>query len=150
MTFNNYKIVSGIGEACYELLAFDKALVNAGIGDYNLVRVSSILPSGCIESKDISVEKGGILYTAYASAIVKAGESKSLAVAIALPVDNLLNGVIFETEADLGNAEKYVKDMCATAMLTRNRTVKDYQSTSVDIYGKESVYVCGLVAVVMW
>ena len=77
-------------------------------------------------------------------------ESKSLAVAVALPVDGFLNGVIFEAETDLGNAEKCVKDMCATAMLVRNRTVKDIQCISVDICGKESGYVCGLAAVVMW
>ena len=46
--YKNYTIVSGVGKGLTSLSAFDNALLNAGVGDYNLVKVSSILPAKCI------------------------------------------------------------------------------------------------------
>jgi arginine decarboxylase len=37
-------IVKATGEADTELAAFDNALINCGIGNYNLIRLSSVLP----------------------------------------------------------------------------------------------------------
>lgn len=42
-----YKIISGSGERKFPLAAFDKALRDAGIGDFNLVKVSGILSAHC-------------------------------------------------------------------------------------------------------
>ena len=42
-------LTSGWGEASTELNAFDAALIKAGIGDTNLVKMSSILPPGAEE-----------------------------------------------------------------------------------------------------
>ena len=38
------EIVEGFGEARTAISSFDKALHNAGIGDYNLIQISSIIP----------------------------------------------------------------------------------------------------------
>ena len=40
------EVVAGTGEAGTALGAFDAALGAAGIGDYNLVRLSSVVPPG--------------------------------------------------------------------------------------------------------
>lgn len=47
------KITYGIGEASTELSAFDKALFDAGVGNYNIIKLSSVIPEGA----EIKIEK---------------------------------------------------------------------------------------------
>lgn len=42
----NLKISKGIGHGPTELAAFDQALVNAGVANFNLILLSSVLPQG--------------------------------------------------------------------------------------------------------
>jgi len=49
-----------------ELNAFDLALKNAGIAQYNLVQVSSILPSGCKQTKRKAIPAGSITHAVVA------------------------------------------------------------------------------------
>lgn len=93
---SHYTIVSGKGSSKHALVAFDNALLDAGIGDYNLVKVSSIIPSGCIFRDTVNIEKGSILYTAYAEQVVQDGQLRSTAVAIAFPKRVNENGVILK------------------------------------------------------
>jgi arginine decarboxylase len=44
-------LVSGVGYGSTELTSFDAALLDAGIGDFNLVRMSSIMPPGFSQAK---------------------------------------------------------------------------------------------------
>ena len=39
-------VTSGTGEAATEPAAFDGALLDAGIANYNLIRLSSVIPAG--------------------------------------------------------------------------------------------------------
>ena len=41
-------IVSGVGTAPTRIAAFDQALINAGIANYNLLLLSSVIPAGSI------------------------------------------------------------------------------------------------------
>ena len=145
-----YSVVSGQGTSNYALVAFDNALRQAGIGDYNLVKVSSILPPGCIYKEHINLEKGSIMYAAYATATVIEGEMKVTAVAAAIPEDDKKNGVIFEHVTETQDAEKKVRDMCLEAMNNRNRSIKEIKSSSLTIYGEKDKYVCSISAIVMW
>ena len=144
-----YTIVSGRGESKYRLVAFDKALLDAGIGDYNLVKVSSIIPPGCTFRETIDLSKGSILYVAYAAKTVQEGQLGSTAVAIAIPIDSDKNGVIFEDSSD-NNAENIVRDMCQEAMLNRGLSISNIKCSSMAIEGIPDKYVCGVSAVVMW
>ena len=145
-----YTIVSGTGYSKYALVVFDNALIDAGIGDYNLVKVSSILPADCEYKKHIDIPHGSIVYAAYATATVSEGQEISLAVAVAVPSDMRENGVIFETSSRDNNAERIVNEMCCEAMKKRGRLIKDLKSSSIIISGKRDIYVCGVSAVVMW
>ena len=49
-------IAAGVGSAPTKLAAFDTALVNAGIANYNLIKLSSVIP----EHTQIVVHKGKI------------------------------------------------------------------------------------------
>lgn len=147
-----YTIVSGIGKGQYELTAFDHALHVAGIGDYNLVKISSILPAECCYVNAIDLPKGSIVYTAYAHKILnpKSEIIGSVAVGIAVAKNNSENGVIFEASVETNEAEKIVRKMCCEAMLNRTRAIKDLVSKAEQISADQQLYVCGVAAVAMW
>jgi arginine decarboxylase len=67
MGFKYYKPITSIGFGTYKISAFDDALYQAGIGNYNLVKVSSILPPDCqlYTGDKIPLEDGSPLYIAF-------------------------------------------------------------------------------------
>lgn len=146
----HYSIVSGLGESEYPLVAFDNALLNAGIGDYNLVQVSSILPPKCTYKEQIDIPKGSILFAAYAYEILKFNQHYSVAVATAIPKQPDKNGVIFETSEEGSNAKENACKMCQEAMKNRDRDIKEIKSSCIEVKGKENLFVCGISAIVMW
>lgn len=147
----HYKIVSGVGLGKYELIAFDAALQNAGIGNFNLVKVSSVLPPKAMYCEDIPKEYGSIMYTAYASLVIKYGESGQTAVAVAVPQNSSDNGVIFEYSSKQGgDAEAIVEAMCIEAMADRKLSILQIIKSSQDISGTEDMFTAAISAVVMW
>ena len=145
-----YTVVSGLGNSEYELVAFDKALLNAGIGDYNLVKVSSIIPASCSFRKEIDLAKGSIVFAAYVSKTVCDGEVGSTAVSIAVSTCDEENGVIFEASSDDNNAKDIAQKMCREAMDNRKRKIKEVITSSTFIKGYPQQYTCGISAVVLW
>lgn len=92
-----YKITSGAGASNYELVAFDSALQDAGIADYNLIKISSILPAGAHVEPEIGAEKGSIIPTAYATVSDnRCNTFLQTGVAIGIPEDDKVVGVIME------------------------------------------------------
>lgn len=148
----HYKIVSGSGESKFPLAAFDKALRNAGIGDFNLVKVSSILPAHCMYSEEITLAPGSIIYVAYASITITKGENGQTAVAVATAANSDENGVIFETSSkkNLENCEILVENMCNEAMEERNRKIEKIKKSSQKIFATSEMFVSAISAVVMW
>ncbi len=76
----NIQVTYGVGEGLTPLAAFDAALHNAGIANYNIIRLSSIIPPRCTVSIDVAdrnnIEIGYKLFVIMASATVtKRGES---------------------------------------------------------------------------
>lgn len=129
-----YKIDSGSAYAETKLNAFDRSLLVSGCGNYNLLRVSSILPPSATESKSITLPEGSLLSVAYASLIVPpAGPQTaelSAAVSIGIPEDSTLPGVIMEYSAECSEpaAVKAVEEMVHTAM--HDRGVSNYKIKS--------------------
>lgn len=146
----HYCVVSGVGKSKYPLVAFDEALRAAGVGDYNLVKVSSILPPACIEETEIDAPKGSILFTAYGMAVASPGEVKESAVACAVPVDSDLNGVIFETSTDGAGAHETVVEMCRAGMENRGRDFKVIKSASATAVGEDGIFVSCFAGIAMW
>lgn len=62
-------LASGAAEGESELTAFDNALRKAGIGDVNLIRVSSIVPPGAKMSPLPDLPFGSLTPAAYARAV---------------------------------------------------------------------------------
>lgn len=99
-------LVSGAAEGCTPLNAFDNALIDAGIGDLNLVKVSSIVPKGVrlVEGKP-DIPKGTIVPCVY---VAKVGtiSGAQLAVGLGIATDEDGFGVIMEAEGEDGKELK--------------------------------------------
>lgn len=119
-----YKAGSGKGKGPERLVAFDNALLNAGVGNYNLVRLSSILPLQAKHKDSIDLPLGSLLPIAYASySTCEPGVKIGAAVAIGFPdvVDNKHCAVImeYEGECSAGDAASVVLSMVEAAFKAR-------------------------------
>lgn len=127
-------LTCGRGEGFTPLSAFDAALWDAGVGDLNLVKVSSILPPGCKE-EPVVLEPGSIVPVAYAYTWSEvAGETISAAVAVGVPEDPSQAGLIMEysTKGPKEEAETIVKKMVEEGMKLRGRKIKEIKSCAVE------------------
>ena len=129
-----YTIVSGIGSHYTKIGSFDRALLNANIGNYSLVKVSSILPAGCERKKTIELRDGSILYTAYTCFSAEQGSIFSSAIAVGLPQRNVDIGIIMEYSGfvDVKNAKNIVAGMVDEAMQVRGISVKSIIGREID------------------
>ena len=83
-----HKISHGFGCGKQKINAFDSALLDAGVGNYNLVRLSSILPIKSIPKDEIGLSYGSLLPIAYAVESTNVpGRLISAAVAVGYPAD---------------------------------------------------------------
>jgi len=134
-TPTKFFLVSGSSDGFSLLNAFDGALLASGVGDTNLVRMSSILPPGCkeIKPRPASLPQGALVPTAYASIHSDVpGEVISSAVAIGIPKDPNLAGLIMEysARAEEKVVAEQVKKMAEKGMELRNRPIKEIMSIS--------------------
>lgn len=123
MIATKYAIKAGIGVSDKHLPSFDKALLEAGVGNYNLVRLSSILPAGCKRVDDIDLPEGSLLPTAYSTISC---DKKNIAlvstIGVGIPADKSHVGVIMEysaLEKTPNEALKILKEMIYEAFEIR-------------------------------
>jgi arginine decarboxylase len=94
---DKYFLVSGYAEGPSLLNAFDNALQAAGVGNTNLVKMSSILPPNCQKIEPVKLPYGALVPVAYAEeSWDEAGVILSAAVAVGIPDNPDLPGVIME------------------------------------------------------
>jgi arginine decarboxylase len=146
-----YFLACGTSEGYTPLNAFDGALLQAGIGNTNIVRMSSIVPPHCKRISPIALPPGALVPTAYASMTSDVpGEIISSGVAIALPEDENQNGLIMEFSAkgDRPKIEEIVRNMAIEGMKLRGWKIKDLQT----VVSEHRVKKIGatLAAVVLW
>ncbi len=152
-TPNIYTLVKGAAEGRTRLNAFDKALLEAGVGDTNLMRMSSILPPAAeqVPVHKVQFPKGGLVPLAYASIDdTTPGRMISAAIAVGIPEDDTQPGVIMEFEdyAPLKTVEDIVRQMVVDAFEYRKRKLKEIKSIGVE----HKVERCGAVfaGAVLW
>jgi arginine decarboxylase len=125
---SHYFLCAGHAEGGSPLNAFDHALLDAGVGDTNLVRMSSILPPACQRVEPFELPGGALVPVAYARANSSSpGAVIAAAVAIAVPEDPTLPGLIMEHHAagPLEQAVARVREMVVHGMRHRNRAVAE-------------------------
>lgn len=152
-TPTKFFLVSGSSDGFSLLNAFDGALLASGVGDTNLVRMSSILPPGCTEIKPrpTSLPQGALVPVAYASITSDVpGEVISAAVAIGIPEDASLAGLIMEysARADEAAVRSQVIKMAEKGMEVRKRPIREIMSIS-STFRVESVG-AAFAGVVLW
>ncbi len=124
-------MVSGAGTGDTALTAFDAAVLNAGIGNFNLVKVSSIVPPNCRREEappEAFLNPGSIVHCAFAHGTVKHGDQPvSAAVGVALPERPDEIGVVMEIAipSDEDEARTIVRSMCQESMGMRSLAVKE-------------------------
>jgi arginine decarboxylase len=131
----SFFLARGSAEGYTPLNAFDGALINAGIGDLNLVKVSSVIPPGCSEIQPRELPRGAIVPVAYAFITSDIpGEIISAAVAVALPEEEQKAGLIMEYSArgHQEEAEEIVRTMAVEGMNIRGRGIRVIKSLSVE------------------
>ena len=150
-TPTKYFLVSGASDGYTLLNAFDGALLQAGIGNTNIVKMSSIVPPHCKRITPIVLPLGALVPTAYASITSDMqGEIISAGVAVALPEDVDKNGLIMEYSAKGGRSkiEEIVRNMAMEGMKLRGWKIKDLNSIAIEYKVKKIGAV--LAAVVLW
>lgn len=144
-----YILVSSVGKGSQELSSFDDALFQSKIANYNLVKISSILPAGAKQCKAIKLKEGSILPTAYAHITTKEkGEQIAAAIAVGIPQSSKHVGVImeFSEHCDKTQAEKRVKAMVLEAMRLRGYDISDLLCASAEAIGNGKEFITAFAA----
>jgi arginine decarboxylase len=150
---NKYLLCASEGHGDFPLTSFDDALRNSHIANYNLVKVSSILPAGAMRQNGVDIIEGSVLHTAFAfKTSNEKGQLISAAVAIGIPEDTSKIGVIMEysdccTKED---AEQKIKEMVKEAMAKRGYKVKEILVKSHQVVCTSEGYSTAFAALAMW
>lgn len=142
--------MAGSGEGRTRLTAFDAALLKAGVGNFNLLKVSSILPPGAVEHTALQIPPGALLPIAYGTINSDApGEIISAAVAAGVSRQESY-GVIMETtgRCSKNKLEIKIKAMVEEAFRMREIPLQEIRLRSVE----HRVIHCGSVfaGLVLW
>ena len=156
MISNKYYIGAGTGESENQLVAFDKALLSAGVGNYNLVRLSSILPAGCKPVYAVDLPEGSLLPVAYSTATSDVeGETVVSTIGVGIPKDKSKVGIIMEySDVGLDIKESAVltrlRDMIREAFETRGWELEKIIDTSVSKRVEWHDYVTTFACIAEW
>jgi arginine decarboxylase len=112
-------LVSGKGDASTDLNAFDAALLEAGVGNTNLIKLSSILPPGAKEIDSYTFPPGSFVPLAYGEvSSSEPGAHISAAIAVGIPESEEDPGLIMECAqiGDPHSCEHAVQNMVREGM----------------------------------
>ncbi|MBI4318708.1 MAG: arginine decarboxylase, pyruvoyl-dependent [Chloroflexi bacterium] len=138
-------LTSGIGEGSTRLNAFDKALYSAGVANLNLVKVTSILPAGAkvvdlkLEGRQVDIPFGCLVPAVYTSISSEVpGQQIACGLVVAIPEDQIRNGVIFEVSL-IGSAQEagrildgMAEEACELRRMERFKVVKAIAECTVE------------------
>jgi arginine decarboxylase len=119
-------LTKGVGKHREQLSSFELALRDAGIANFNLVRVSSIFPPGCkLIAPKLGLrllKDGQVVFTVMSSnATNEPNRLVSASVGMAIPNDRTKYGYLAEHKA-FGQTQKkagdYAEDLAATMLAT--------------------------------
>lgn len=148
----NYILVSGFGDDENKLVSFDKALFDAGIANYNLVKVSSIFPIGCVHSSVINAKPGAVIFSAYGTQSQNKPGIISSAVGVGIPKRSEDIGVIMEFSCNesVEMSENKVREMVRISMALRGIDIAEIKTTSIEAKTSNEKFSTVFSALVMW
>jgi len=147
----NYTLTAAAALGATKLTAFDRALLGAGVGNMNLVRVSSVLPPGAIERTGLDLPPGSLLPIAYGT-ISSGIPGQTIAAAIATGLSRDSFGMIMEFagECSREEAERVVREMVTEAFAARGAELIETKVRSAGITVPEGQVACAFAGVPLW
>ncbi len=145
-------ITAGLGTGHTDLTAFDAALLKAGVGNYNLLKVSSIVPADARQAERVSLPLGSLLPIAYGSTCTaEPGVRVTAAVSLALPTDGEV-GVIMEYSGNLPEEEArlLVRRMAVEALEIRGTRPQRILVRSASGITENGLWICAFAGVALW
>jgi len=149
-TPTKFTIVAGTAEGETKLTAFDKALLAAGIGNLNLLKVSSILPPGAKLTEPLQVAPGSLLPTAFGTITSdQPGEVIAAGVAVGIASEDSYGVIMeFEGKCTQEEAERTLRAMVEEAFRVRGLPLNKLLVKAVE--HKVEKVGCALAAVALW
>ena len=144
-----YFVTAASSEGNTALTAFDGALLNARVGNTNLLRVSSILPPGCEYEPDLEIPPGSLLPIAYGS-ITSSEPGDIISAAVAVGIKRNSFGVIMEFS---GKCSKREAEEQVVRMVEEAFAMRDLKLDEVKVAATEHTVVnigCAFAAVPLW
>lgn len=137
-TPTHHCFVTGSSEGFTPLNAFDGALLNAGVGNTNILRMSSIIPPRTQEIgvTELKLPAGALVPMAYAAMESDIpGSYICAAVAAAWPENRDDPALIMEyhSHGHRDDAENIVRRMAEEGIKMRGWTVREIKSISIDL-----------------
>lgn len=120
-------IVSGKDEGPTKLNAFDNALSDAGIGDVNLIKVSSML-AGNVKIEKLPKLKPGSMVNCVLSEVTSDNPGDEITAVVALAIGDELGCVVETSGINKNNDEllEEAKNMVEYMMKKRNVEIKEF------------------------
>lgn len=127
-----FTIITGRGEGETRLNAFDAALLNAGLGNVNLLKVSSILPPGACETETLALQPGALVPVAYGT-LASDAPGTTIAAAAAVGFGDEF-GVIMEYSGfgSRTQAEARIHDMVREAFRMRSMPLRGIRIKAIE------------------
>jgi arginine decarboxylase len=148
-TPNRLWLSAGSAEGTTELNAFDNALLNAGIGNLNLIKVSSIVPAGAefLQAPPV-IAPGSLVPTVY-SVIHSDTAGETICAALGIGIGRDSHGMIFEYHAHSREvAERVVTGMVEEGFARRGLPLERVTVTVAE--HRVERLGCAVAAVVLW
>ena len=129
-------IVSGKDEGPTKLNAFDNALSDAGIGDVNLIKVSSMLSANA-EIQELPKLKAGAMVNCVLSEVTSNNPGDVITAVIAVAIGNELGcvvettGINKDTDELIGKAEEMVRYMMEKRDVAIRELRVEFSTTTV-------------------
>lgn len=145
-----FSLVGAAAEGNTELTAFDKALLLSGVGNVNLLKVSSILPPGAVYYERVDIQPGILLPIAYGT-LISSEEGRLISASVAVGIARKDNyGVIMEFSGYCSKqeAEERVVEMLREAFEVRGLPLNQIFVKAVDHVVKKIG--CVFAAVPLW
>lgn len=148
----NFFPTAGIGIGETRLTAFDRALLNAGVGNFNLVQVSSVLPLDAKIQNKVALPEGSLLPIAFGYSVTsEPGIRVTAAIAVVIPKEGSV-GLIMEYSGNLPEEEarEIVKFMGIEALKNRDSQVEEVIIKSASKVCTGHHWTCAFAGVALW
>lgn len=148
-TPKKFFVTAGSAEGETYLTAFDNALLDARIGNLNLIRVTSILPPEARYCPELQIPPGSLVPTAYGY-IVSDVPGELIAAAVGVGLSDNSFGVIMEYSGQCSEKEacQNIELMLKEAFARRGMELVEIKMASVEHRVERTG--CALAAVPLW